>query len=93
MAYSRWRDTRCEADTSKLVHVRRSRALSFGGVLNLKSSWKLASSTMRGLEESGGPERAGSRLKKNGTTEFPDRIKANLSLRQETKIPHGNHDL
>jgi len=45
VAYSRWRDTRCKADTSKLVYVRRSRALSFGGVLNLKSAWKLASST------------------------------------------------
>ena len=47
VAYLLWRDTRCETDTSKLVHVWRSRALSFGGVLNLKSSWKLASSTMR----------------------------------------------
>ena len=63
--FPRWCKRRCEADTSKLVHVRRSRALSFGGVLNLTSSWKLASSTKR----SGGaprPERAGPRLKKNG---------------------------
>ena len=69
----------------------------FGGVELLASeecwTWRVRGSwqaRLRGLEESGGPERAGSRLKKNGTTEFSDRIKANLSLRQETKIPHGN---
>jgi hypothetical protein len=45
------------------------RSLVSKGVSDLKSSRKVASSTVS-LEESGGPERAGSRLKKNGTSDF-----------------------
>ena len=61
----------------------------FGGVEPLASeecwTWRVRGSwqaRLWGLEESGGPERASSWLKKNGTMEFSDRIKANLSLRQ-----------
>jgi hypothetical protein len=72
VAYSRWRDT------SKLVHAGRSRALRFGGVLDLKSLWKLGSSTER-AEESGGPERAGPRQRKYGTAEVSESIDTNLT--------------